>query len=397
MSAFASSEFVAIACGGTGGHLFPGIAVGHELVARGCDVALLISPKDVDQTAVRGVAHEFKVVTLPAVGLTGRNVLKFASASLKSYRAALAAFRGRPPAAVLAMGGFTSAPPVLAGKRLGAATFLHESNTIPGRANRWLAHVVDECFVGFPEASPRLRNRQVAVTGTPVRPGFTISDPAGARAALGLAPEKPLLLVMGGSQGAAGVNELVLAAFPKLLERLPDLQLFHLTGVQDCERVRAAFAPFGRRVRVQAFFSEMELLLAAATVAISRSGASSLAELAAMRLPSVLIPYPAAVDDHQRFNAQGFAASGAARVVLQKGATAEELVSAVMELAAEGEPRRRAQAGLAELDRPGAAGEIAERILLRLALRKTGTAGQSGASSEAPASEVRWQAQGGVR
>ena len=202
---------------------------------------------------------------------------------------------------------------------------------------------------------------------------------------------------MGGSQGAAGVNELVLAAFPKLLERLPDLQLFHLTGVQDCERVRAAFAPFGRRVRVQAFFSEMELLLAAATVAISRSGASSLAELAAMRLPSVLIPYPAAVDDHQRFNAQGFAASGAARVVLQKGATAEELVSAVMELAAEGEPRRRAQAGLAELDRPGAAGEIAERILLRLALRKTGTAGQSGASSEAPASEVRWQAQGGVR
>ena len=154
MSAFASSEFVAIACGGTGGHLFPGIAVGHELVARGCDVALLISPKDVDQTAVRGVAHEFKVVTLPAVGLTGRNVLKFASASLKSYRAALAAFRGRPPAAVLAMGGFTSAPPVLAGKRLGAATFLHESNTIPGRANRWLAHVVDECFVGFPEASP---------------------------------------------------------------------------------------------------------------------------------------------------------------------------------------------------------------------------------------------------
>lgn len=397
MSASASSQFVAIACGGTGGHLFPGIAVGHELVARGCDVSLLISPKDVDQTAVRGVAHEFKVVTLPAVGLTGRNVLKFASASLKSYRAALAAFHDRRPAAVLAMGGFTSAPPVLAGKRLGAATFLHESNTIPGRANRWLAHVVDECFVGFPEAAPRLRNRQVAVTGTPVRPGFAVSDPAGARVALGLDPEKPVLVVMGGSQGAAGINELVLAAFPKLLERLPDLQLFHLTGVQDCERVRAAFASFGRRVRVQAFFSEMELLLAAATVAISRSGASSLAELAAMRLPSVLIPYPAAVDDHQRFNAQAFAASGAARVVLQKGATTEELVAAVSELAADGEPRHRAQAGLAELDRPGAAGEIAERILQRLALRKKGTARQSGANSDAPASEAHWQAQGGVR
>lgn len=397
MSLPASNQSVAIACGGTGGHLFPGIAVGHELVARGCDVSLLISPKDVDQTAVRGVGHEFTVVTLPAVGLTGGNVLKFASASLKSYRAALAAFQGHPPAAVLAMGGFTSAPPVLAGKRLGAATFLHESNTIPGRANRWLAHVVDECFVGFSGAAHRLPNQHVAVTGTPVRPGFTISDSAGARAALGLDPEKPVLLVMGGSQGAAGVNELVLAAFPKLLGQLPELQLFHLTGVQDCERVRAAFAPFGRRVRVQAFFSEMELLLAAATVAISRSGASSLAELAAMRLPSVLIPYPAAVDDHQRFNAQVFAASGAARVVLQKEATAEDLVTAAMELAADGEPRRRAQAALAELDRPEAAGEIADRILQRLALRKAGTDRRTEANAEVPSTNAHWQAQGGAR
>jgi UDP-N-acetylglucosamine--N-acetylmuramyl-(pentapeptide) pyrophosphoryl-undecaprenol N-acetylglucosamine transferase len=123
---------VAIACGGTGGHLFPGLAVGHELVARGCDVSLLISPKDVDQQAVRGVAGEFNLVTLPAVGLTGRRVLKFAAASLRSYRAARTAFRPRPPQAVLAMGGFTSAPPILAGKRSGAVTFLHESNTIPG-------------------------------------------------------------------------------------------------------------------------------------------------------------------------------------------------------------------------------------------------------------------------
>jgi len=397
MSAPDSSLHVAIACGGTGGHLFPGIAVGHELVARGCDVSLLISPKDVDQTAVRGIAQEFSVITLPAVGLTGRNVLKFAAASLRSYRAAKAAFRPRPPQAVLAMGGFTSAPPVLAGRRLGAATFLHESNTFPGRANRWLARVVDECFVGFPEAVSRLRHQRVTVTGTPVRPGFVQADAAGARTALGLARDKPVLLVVGGSQGASGVNGLVLAAFPKLLERLSDFQMVHLTGVADCERVRAALAPFGRRVRVHAFFSEMELLLGAATVAVSRSGASSLAELAAMRVPSVLIPYPAAVDDHQRFNAEAFAGAGAARVFSQKDATADGLAAAVAKLAVDGEARHRALAALAELDRPGAAGDIAERILRRLQVCQSGTVGRAEEVSQPNVATVELQAQGGAR
>lgn len=390
---------VAIACGGTGGHLFPGLAVGHELVARGCDVSLLISPKEVDQQAVRGVAHEFNLVTLPAVGLTSRNVLKFAAASLRSYRAARAAFAQRPPHAVLAMGGFTSAPPVLAGKRSGAATFLHESNTIPGRANRWLAHVVDECFVGFDEATGSLWNQRVATTGTPVRPGFTEADPTGARMALGLDPTKPVLLVMGGSQGASGINQLVLASLPALFEKLPDLQLIHLTGTQDFERVRTALAAYGRRVRVHAFFSEMELLLAAATVAISRSGASSLAELAALRLPSVLIPFPAAVDDHQRHNAEAFAANGSARVLAQKSATPEGLTALILELATETPERRNAIAALAALDRPKAAVEIAERILQRLEQKQPQLGRRPMPTTEAPRPSPRseLQLEGGAR
>jgi UDP-N-acetylglucosamine--N-acetylmuramyl-(pentapeptide) pyrophosphoryl-undecaprenol N-acetylglucosamine transferase len=386
---------VAIACGGTGGHLFPGLAVGHELVARGCDVSLLISPKDVDQQAVRGVAGEFNLVTLPAVGLTGRRVVKFAAASLRSYRAARTAFRPRPPQAVLAMGGFTSAPPILAGKRSGAVTFLHESNTIPGRANRWLAHVVNECFVGFDAAAGRLRNPRVVNTGTPVRPGFAAADAAGARLALGLDPAQPVLLVMGGSQGAAGVNQLVVAAFPAMLEKIPGLQLVHLTGTQDHEQVRAALASHGRRVRVHAFFSEMELLLAAATVAISRSGASSLAELAAMRLPAVLIPFPAAVDDHQRHNAEAFAANGAARVLTQKSATPAQLVELVAELAAEGASRSRAIAALAALDRPAAAAEIAERILQRLPHGSGARVGGATVAARPPRNQL--QLEGGAR
>ena len=354
---------VAIACGGTGGHLFPGLAVGHELTARGCDVTLLVSPKDVDQQGVRGLEREFTIVTLPAVGLTGRNVLRFFAASLCSGRAARAAFRPRPPHAVLAMGGFTSAPPVWAGKRYGAVTFLHESNTIPGRANRWLAHVVDECFVGFADAAVRLWNPRVTVTGTPVRPQFTPMDAAGARAALGLDVAKPVLLVMGGSQGAEGVNRLVTAALPALVAAVPELQFFHLTGAADLGSVKAAYAPFGRRARVQPFCSEMELLLGAATFAVSRSGASSLAELAAMGVPSLLVPFPAAVDDHQTHNAAVFAAAGAAQVLVLNRTTSGQLVEAVRALITDAARRAAMAAAAARLCAPQAAAEIAGRIL----------------------------------
>ena len=194
---------VAIACGGTGGHLFPGLAVADQLMRRGCAVMLLISPKDVDQQAVRGVSG-MEVVTLPAVGLERGGEIAFVRGFIQSYRAAAKLFKSRPPQAALAMGGFTSAPPILAARRAGARTFLHESNTIPGRANRWLSRVVRRAFVGFPTAAVRLHNRNVTVTGTPVRPCFQAREAGACRAALGLDPARPVLLVMGGSQGASG-------------------------------------------------------------------------------------------------------------------------------------------------------------------------------------------------
>ncbi len=143
---------MAIACGGTGGHLFPGLAVAEQLVRRGCAAMLLISPKEVDQQAVQGVSG-MEVVTLPAVGLKRGGEIAFVRGFIQSYRAAARLFKSRPPQAALAMGGFTSAPPILAAKRAGARTFLHESNTIPGRANRWLSRVVHRAFVGFPTAA----------------------------------------------------------------------------------------------------------------------------------------------------------------------------------------------------------------------------------------------------
>jgi UDP-N-acetylglucosamine--N-acetylmuramyl-(pentapeptide) pyrophosphoryl-undecaprenol N-acetylglucosamine transferase len=351
---------IAIACGGTGGHLFPGIAVAEQLVKRGCSVTLLISPKDVDQQAVKNV-QGMEVVTLPAVGLQNRNYFSFAASFLKSLLAARKFFRGNRPAAVLAMGGFTSAPPILVAKDFGAKTFLHESNTIPGRVNRWLSRFVDGCFIGFPQAAERLKNRNVSVTGTPVRPQFQRRDAAACRTALGLDPDCPTILVTGGSQGASGINDLVINTLSIL--RNSRLQFFNLTGPRDVEKVRRAYAEKNLRAVVHPFFAEMELALGAATVCISRSGASSLAELTAMRVPSVLIPFPSATDNHQFFNAKAFEETGAARLLEQKSATPEILAQLILDLVENTAAREQMQTALAKWHAPSAAGQIAETML----------------------------------
>src|SRR5688572_9166373 len=203
-----NQPFIAIACGGTGGHLFPGMAVAEVLQQKGCDVALLISPKQVDQEAAKS-ASDMKVITLPAVALQHGDVAGFLRGAWKSYRVCRSEFRKRAPKAVLAMGGFTSAPPILAGKRTGAATFVHEANAIPGRANRWLGHLVDEVFLAFPAAGCRISAQNTTVTGMPVRSNVRPSDAGACRMALGLTPDRPVLLITGGSQGASGINELI--------------------------------------------------------------------------------------------------------------------------------------------------------------------------------------------
>jgi UDP-N-acetylglucosamine--N-acetylmuramyl-(pentapeptide) pyrophosphoryl-undecaprenol N-acetylglucosamine transferase len=353
--------FVAIACGGTGGHLFPGIAVAEELKKRGCRIALLISPKEIDQQAVKA-ARDMEVFTLPAVGLQNRNYLSFALSFWNSARAARKIFKSRPPRAVLAMGGFTSAPPILAARKFDAKTFLHESNTIPGRANRFLARFVNEAFTGFPETAGLIKARKTCVTGTPVRPQFSLSArTSDCRVALGLDPTLLTVLVVGGSQGASGLNEMILSSLPLLASK--NWQWLHLTGAADFEKVSAAYAAQKIRAVVKPFFAEMELALGAATAAVSRAGASSLAEIAALRLPSLLVPFPAAADNHQYFNALAFEKTGAARLLEQKNSTPEKTASILGELMTDEPARQKMRAALAPWHTPKAAEQIAELIL----------------------------------
>jgi UDP-N-acetylglucosamine--N-acetylmuramyl-(pentapeptide) pyrophosphoryl-undecaprenol N-acetylglucosamine transferase len=355
------TPFVAIACGGTGGHLFPGIAVAGELKKRGCEIGLLISPKEIDQQAVKA-AHGMEVFTLPALGLQNRNYMSFALSFWKSYRAAQQIFKRRPPEAVLAMGGFTSAPPILAARKFGARTFLHESNIVPGRANRFLARFIDEAFVGFPETAGRIKASKTSVTGTPVRPQFSEGmDVPKCRATLGLEPGLSTILIVGGSQGASGLNEIILSALPLLASK--NWQWLHLTGANDFEKVKAAYAAQKLKAIVKPFLAEMELALGAATVAVSRAGASSLAEIAAGRLPSLLVPFPAAADNHQFFNGLAFEKTGAAKLLEQKNSTPGKVAAILNELVEDETSRSKIQAALAQWHAPHSAGEIAENIL----------------------------------
>ncbi|MBL69023.1 MAG: hypothetical protein CMO74_11335 [Verrucomicrobiales bacterium] len=353
-----ASPHIVIACGGTGGHFFPGAAVGGVLREMGAEVTLLISTKKIDQQSARTLEN-MAVREIPAVGYSTRAPWKFAGGFLKALKATLAVFKEPPPVAVLAMGGFTSLAPVVLGRLRGVTVFLHESNAIPGRANRLLAPLAEEIFVGMENARGRFLNKKVTVTGTPVRKGFVGQVKRECRERLGLDPDRPVLLAMGGSQGALGINGLVAGALADFKKTLPGLQLLQLTGEGGAEEARTACAYAGVDAVVHDFLGDMAQALGAADVAVSRAGASSLAEMAAARLPVVLVPYPLAADDHQRHNARAFAGAGGG-LVLEQNSQPSELAAAVGQLF---KKRASVRQSLARMDVPGAAGRVAVRVL----------------------------------
>ena len=307
---------VVIACGGTGGHFFPGAAVGEELCEKGIQTTLLISKKKVDQQAAQ-TQEEANIFEIPAVAFHPRRPLHFFSGFCQSMFEVYKLYREKPPGAVLSMGGFTSVAPVLVGKWFGSKIFLHESNAIPGRANRLLAPLAEKVFVGFETARHRFLHTSVEFTGTPVRRGFFGLDRAICCARLGLSPNQPVLLVMGGSQGARAINRMINDVFPGLHEARPDIQYVHLAGNEDFEMMLEAYRRLGAKAIVRGFLDDMPTALGAADLVVGRSGASSLAEMEAAQVSSVLIPLPNSANDHQRHNANIYSVAGATRVVEQ--------------------------------------------------------------------------------
>jgi UDP-N-acetylglucosamine--N-acetylmuramyl-(pentapeptide) pyrophosphoryl-undecaprenol N-acetylglucosamine transferase len=357
---------IAIACGGTGGHLFPGLAVAEELRQRGHDTLLLVSPKQIDTVALEG-AKEQQAKALPGIGWPGflsPRVFKFGLTLLRSWRECGEVYRDFQPTAIVGMGGFTSAIPLLLGRRLHLPTIIHESNAIPGRVTRYIAPLVNKTLLGFASCANYLRRAHCVVTGTPVRRGLARVDRLAAAEKFGLNPALPIVLVMGGSQGAHGINQLIHKTTAMWHADRDEVQFIHLTGQADANIAEINYRRQRLTAVVRGFSTEMEQFYSLADVVISRSGAASLTELSHYGLPSVLVPYPAAADDHQTFNARIFEQAGAAKILVESRTTPEELHRVVGEILTDKARREKMAAAARSLAGVDAAKRVAEEIEL---------------------------------
>lgn len=320
------SHKILIACGGTGGHLFPGIAVAQAMLNRGHEVRLLISEKKVDAEASAKYAG-LRFETVPAVAkppTLSPRMLPFLGKLWFSARHCRRLLRDFGADAVLGMGGFTSLPPVYAAHRLGLRTFIHDSNARPGRANVLTSRFCTRVFLGMDAARQYFHGRPCETTGTPVRPEIlSLPDRRAAAAHFGLDPQRPIIVVTGGSQGARRLNELAAAAAADLP---PDTQVLHIAGTLDFQRV-SDIARHRAGYHVLGFCDHMGAAYAVADLIIARAGASSLTEIAQAGRPAILVPYPYAADDHQTRNAEVFATAGAAKLVQERDLSATRLAT----------------------------------------------------------------------
>jgi UDP-N-acetylglucosamine--N-acetylmuramyl-(pentapeptide) pyrophosphoryl-undecaprenol N-acetylglucosamine transferase len=351
-----------IACGGTGGHLFPGIAVAEVLRDRGHEVMLLISEKEIDALAVSGQKN-FRVEKLPSIGLPSAfspGLFGFAQRFYESLSVCRALYRKFKPQVVLGMGGFTSTAPVLAGRLRGIATFIHESNAVPGKANRLTARMVQAVMLGFKECAPFFPKSHTEVTGTPVRTELVRLDRREARRRLGLQEDVPTLLVMGGSQGASGINQALIKSLP-FLHGLR-LQVIHLSGARDERLISDNYRRENIPAYIAAFYHRMEEAYSAADVVVARAGAASLAEFAAFSLPGILIPFPYATNDHQTRNAEIYARANAAVLLKESELSGELLARKIRELMQDPQRMQQMAANCSRLAPNDAAGRVANTM-----------------------------------
>ncbi|MGH9139716.1 MAG: undecaprenyldiphospho-muramoylpentapeptide beta-N-acetylglucosaminyltransferase [Vicinamibacterales bacterium] len=356
---------VVIAGGGTGGHLYPGIAVARELMARRPDAAVSFAgtARGIEARVIPREGFELDVIR--SSGVKGKSIVNRARGAALVPVSLFDSWRVvtmRRPSLVIGVGGYSSGPVVSVAALRGVPTMLLEQNAVPGLTNRLLSRVVQAAAVTF-DSTKAFFGSKAFVSGNPVRPEFFAASGSHQESALDDQTSVTRVLIFGGSQGAHAINVAMVEAAPELAAGGSHLRLVHQTGERDVEMVRAAYRQAGLQGDVEPFLFDMGRQLGQADVVVCRAGATTLAEITAAGKAAVLIPLPTATDDHQRKNAEALANAGAAELVLQSDVTGPVLAAHVLALAGDRQRRERMSAAALTLARPDAAKVIVDRAL----------------------------------
>lgn len=349
--------------GGTGGHLFPGIAVAETFLANipGSRVLFIGTHRHTDMRVLAG--RNFETASIACQGLKGKSggarlkgLLQLPLSLIEAGRLV----RQFKPDLVLGVGGYVTGPVLLAARLMGVATCIQEQNSVPGLANRIIGKFVHRVFISFPNSEKFFSAGKCMLTGNPVREELL---------SLSREPDetqcqRETLLVLGGSLGAHKVNMLVVEALKGAEKQLSNsFKVIHQTGKDDEQQVKTAYASLGLNAEVSAFFDDMARVYKQAGVVISRAGATTLAEMTVLGKPMILIPYPYAADDHQRKNGEYLVAGGAARMFFQDELEPGKLAEEIRLLFAENERRKEMSEAARRLARPDAVDVIVREIV----------------------------------
>jgi UDP-N-acetylglucosamine--N-acetylmuramyl-(pentapeptide) pyrophosphoryl-undecaprenol N-acetylglucosamine transferase len=362
---------VVITGGGTAGHVFPGLALARTLRDRGHDVAFVGTTRGLEARLVPAAGFDFREVEAsPFVRRISPAAMKAPFVALRAVRHGREAIRGAD--VVVGMGGYVSVPAVLGAWREKVPVVLHEQNAVPGLANRALGHLSRSVAVSFAAAAPSFARgvrRRISVTGNPVReeilrvPSHRDALAAEARASFGLEEGRRTVVIVGGSQGALHIDRAAVGA-ARLLGDRGGLQFLLITGPAHLEVVEGSVVSMngGMPVRTVGYVERMDMAYAVADLVVSRAGATTIAELSAIGLPAVLIPYPYATGRHQEANAAAMQRAGGATVLLDDQLSAESLAERVESLAGHDERLAAMSRGSQAFGRPDAAARLAHLV-----------------------------------
>lgn len=359
---------VMITGGGTGGHTSPAVAIVEELQRRDPQLMLRWVGRrgSIEERVCRNLSIPFRAV--PVEGWPRGNVVKQARAAARlaiGIARALVHIQTFRPQVVIGVGGYVSVPAIWVAQQLKIPTVLHEQNKRLGMANRLLAKNADRLLLSFPDTLGEYPEDRAVVVGNPVRSGFYAApDPAEACRALDLDPDVPVVLVCGGSQGARTLNAAMTGLLPQV--EAGRFQFVWMTGHAGAAEARKRAASVPARVDVYPFIDDMVTACAAATLIVSRAGASSTAEIATLGKPSILIPYPHATDNHQEENARAFHAAGAAELILDADCTAQHLLAVIRAMAADPDRLQSMGEAARSLARPVAVETIVDEVFARV-------------------------------